>query len=69
MQKGSEFRKNQSLKKVLDEAAKIGIDAPTVTAIIGWRYSKGSSKELTADEAQDLANNLEKYFKEMAVGE
>ena len=63
----SEILRTQALKKIQDAQKTAGIENGEVKAIIGWKYEKDSFKNLTLDEACDLAENLLRYVKEVTA--
>jgi hypothetical protein len=65
---GQDEMKRKSLLALNEKAKSLGILPEEVKAIIGVKYNKLSSKELTAGEAADLANNIQKYIEE-AMGQ
>jgi hypothetical protein len=65
---GQDEMKRKSLLALNEKAKALGILPEEVKAIIGVKYNKLSSKELTAGEAADLANNIQKYIEE-AMGQ
>jgi hypothetical protein len=65
---GQDEMKRKSLLALNEKAKSLGILPEEVKAIIGVKYNKLSSKELTAGEAADLANNTQKYIEE-AMGQ
>lgn len=68
MNNGQDEMKRKSLLALNEKAKALGILPEEVKAIIGVKYNKLSSKELTAGEAADLANNIQKYIEE-AMGQ
>jgi hypothetical protein len=65
---GQDEMKRKSLLALNEKVKALGILPEEVKAIIGVKYEKLSSKELTAGEAADLANNIQKYIEE-AMGQ
>jgi hypothetical protein len=65
---GQEEMKKKALLALNEKVKSLGILPEEVKAIMGLKYEKLSSKELTAGEAADLANNIQKYIEE-AMGQ
>jgi hypothetical protein len=57
-------RKAEALKKLTAEMKRIGAQPDEVSALAGLKYNKITTKEMTAEEVEDLALNLEHFIKE-----
>ena len=54
--------RQKAMDKMMAEFHRIGCSSSEMTAIIGVKYNKTSTKEMTVGELSDLAANLEKYI-------
>lgn len=57
-------RKAEALKKLTAEMKRIGAQPDEVSALAGLKYNKITTKDMSAEEVEDLAQNLEAFIKE-----